>query len=68
METETYYCHVQNGIVVIQESKNLEHGWFVWVDENKISLREIPFGGGNEHHIAYFNTIHDAINAGKKLT
>lgn len=68
METETYYCYVQNGIVVIQESKYLEHGWYVWIENDIISLKEIPYGGGEEIHINTFSSVIEAIKSGEKLT
>ena len=67
METETYYLHMQNGIIVIQESKYLEHGWFVYIENNIISLKEIPYGGGQEIHIGTYASIEEAIIAGKSL-
>lgn len=67
-ETETYYCHIQNGIVIIQENKYLEHGWFVHIEDNIISLKEIPYGGGQEIHVNTFISITEAIEAGKQLT
>lgn len=66
--TETYYCHVQDGKVIIQEAKYLEYGWFVYIENNIISLKEIPYGGGKEIHVGTFGSICEAINAGKSLT
>lgn len=68
METETYYLHIQNGIIVIQEAKYLEHGWFVYIEKNIIELKEIPYGGGQEIHVGTFCSIEEAITAGKALT
>jgi hypothetical protein len=68
METETYYLHIQNGIIVIQEAKYLEHGWFVYIENNIIELKEIPYGGGQEIHVGTFGSIEEAITAGKALT
>lgn len=68
METETYYLHIQNGIIVIQEAKYLEHGWFVYIENNIIELKEIPYGGGQEIRVGTFGSIEEAITAGKALT
>lgn len=65
---ETYYCIVKNGIIIIQEAKYIEHGWFIRIENNVISLFEIPYGGGKEIRIDDFNTIPEAINASKQLT
>lgn len=68
MESETYYCRIQNGIVIIQEEKYLQYGWFIYIQDNIISLKEIPYGGGEEIHVNTFTSILEAIEAGKKLT
>jgi len=68
MENETYYLHIQDNKIVIQESKYLEHGWFVYIENNIIELKEIPYGGGQEIYIGTFLNIIEAIDAGKQLT
>lgn len=68
IDTETYYCHVQDEKVIIQEAKYLEHGWFVHIEDEVISLKEIPYGGGKEIHLGTFGSIIEAVNAGKSLT
>jgi hypothetical protein len=68
METETYYLQMQNEIIVIQEAKYIEHGWFVYVENNIIELKEIPYGGGQAIHVGNFGSIVEAITAGKALT
>lgn len=68
MQDGTYYLHIQNGIIVIQQAKYIEHGWFVYIENNVIELKEIPYGGGQEIHVGTFTSIEEAINAGESLT
>lgn len=68
METEKYFLYIQNGVIIIQESEYLEHGWFVKIENNFIELKEIPYGGGEEIHVNTFISIEEAIIAGKALT
>jgi len=67
-ETETFYMHMQNNVIVIQKAKYLEHGWFVHIEDEVISLKEIPYGGGQEIHVNTFTSIPEAIKAGQDLT
>lgn len=57
-----------NNKITIQSAKYIEDGWYVEIVENKITLFEIPYGGGGTIEIGKFMTISEAINAGLRLS
>lgn len=67
-ETQQYYTYIQDDIIVIQKEKYLQHGWFVHIESDIISLKEIPYGGGQEIYVNTFSSIIEAIKAGEQLT
>jgi len=68
MESEKYFLYVQDGVLIIQESEYIEHGWFVMIVGKEITLYEIPIGGGEQIFIDKFYSVNEAIESGKNLT
>lgn len=57
-----------NNSVRIQPANYIEHGWYIDVIGNDITLWEIPYGGGEPIKIGDFLTIPGAIHAAGRLT
>jgi len=66
MEKLTTY--IKGDKIIIQEADYIEDGWYVEINKNVITLYEIPFGGGAESSVGFYDTLLEAINAGKELT
>ncbi|MBK7883486.1 MAG: hypothetical protein IPJ81_06605 [Chitinophagaceae bacterium] len=54
--------------VIIQEANYIEHGWYIEIIHNEITLWEIPYGGGEPIRISDFLTVAGAIHAAGRLT
>ena len=52
---------------IIQSADYIEHGWFIEIDGSVISLKEIPYAGGESVHIETFQTLAEAIEASNEL-
>lgn len=58
----------ENNLVRIQSANYIEHGWYIDVIGNEITLYEIPYGGGEPIKIGDFLTVAGAIHAAGRLT
>ena len=65
---DKYTMFVKDGIITIQEAEYIEHGWYIQIVGNEITLYEIPLYGGQEEKIGNYDTILDAIASSKTLT
>lgn len=54
--------------VRIQPANYIEHGWYIDVIDNGITLYEIPYGGGEPIKVGDFLTVAGAIHAAGRLT
>ena len=54
--------------IIIQESNYIEHGWYIEIIHNEITLWEVPYGGGEPIRINGFLTVAGAIHAASRLT
>lgn len=59
---------VKGDKIIIQDAPYIEHGWFIEVIHNEITLYEIPYGGGEPIRIDGFLTLAGAIHAASRLT
>ena len=66
MEKLTTY--IKGDKIVIQRADYIEDGWYVEIDKDVITLYEIPLGGGVESSVGFYDTVLEAIDAGKELT
>lgn len=57
-----------NNSVKIQPANYIEHGWYIDVIGNEITLYEIPYGGGEPIKVGDFLTVAGAIHAAGRLT
>ena len=65
---EKYTLYIDNGVITIQSADYVEHGNIIVIENNVITLKEIPYGGGEPQDIGVYDSVIDAINAGKQLT
>ncbi len=57
-----------NNKVIMQSANYIEHGWYIEIIGNEITLFEIPYGGGEPIKINNYLTISGAISAANRLT
>jgi hypothetical protein len=65
---DKYTMFIRHGKITIQEADYIEDGSYIEVIDNKITLYNIPYGGGKEIKIGTYNTILEAIEYSKTLT
>jgi len=65
---EKYITYVKDNKVTIQQHQYIDDGWYIEIEDGIITLIEIPLGGGEEQIVDHYDTLIEAINAGKTLT
>ena len=63
-----YTMFVEGDNILIQEADYIEDGWYVKIEEDKITLFEIPLYGGEERKIKEHKSIVNAISHSESLT
>jgi len=61
-------AYIKENKIIIQKADYIEDGWYIEIEGSIITLFEIPTGGGEESVIGCYDTILEAVNAGKLLT
>lgn len=59
---------IKDGKITIQEAEYIEDGCYIEIIGKKITLYQIPYGGGKEQKIDNYDTILEAIDFSKTLT
>jgi len=60
---------LKDGDIVIQSADYIEDGWVIYCKPSgQIELKEIPFGGGEEVHVGFYETIQQAYQIALSLT
>lgn len=59
--------YIRDGKVTVQRADYIDDGWFVEINQDKITLLEIPEFGGNPIIVNRYVTLIDALEAANKL-
>lgn len=59
---------VQGDSIIIQQAPYIEHGCYIEVIHDQVTLYEIPYGGGEPIRISGHRTIMGAIEKANTLT
>lgn len=59
--------HVRDNVITIQQSPYIEHGSYIEIIHDGITLYEIPYGGGEPINIGQYRTLMEAIEVSNKL-
>lgn len=62
-----YTLITDNNKIIIQKAEYIEDGWYIEINNEGISLYEIPQFGGNPILIGQFSTINKAIEKAESL-
>ena len=65
---DKYTMFLKDGKITIQEADYIEDGCYIEIVGKRITLFEIPYGGGQEQKIGNYDTILEAIDYSKTLT
>lgn len=65
---EKLITYIKGETIIIQRADYIEDGWYVEIFKDKITLFEIPQGGGEPFFVERFDTVLEAIKKGQSLT
>jgi hypothetical protein len=54
--------------IIIQDAEYIEHGWYIQIVHQSITLYEIPYGGGEPVRYDSYSTLLEALTAANTIT
>lgn len=63
-----FTMYLEKDVITIQEADYVEDGMIIEIIDNKITLYEIPYGGGEKVRVGEYESIQKAISVYSQLT
>lgn len=56
------HAHIEVGKgITLQSAEYIEDGWYIRIEDDKITVYDIPLGGGRDEKIGVFATLEQAL-------